>query len=236
MEIFIKIFIILIVSGLFSHSIKAQNNKDKSFNDKLTFSVTSALSITTLSGKHPTVIKGVFSTTIETISGQLSPIYLGAGLDYKFNKKTYLQLDLVLKSIGGQITERVYLYNEIGKVMDHNSYNYKQTYISLPITAKFIIKDRFYFDMGVYSSVLLFANKYMHWHNIERPTTNNIKPFDYGLIIGTGISFHHLHLGFQYTYGLHNILKHQDWTMHNVSYQIILRANIWSLKTNKSAL
>lgn len=222
--------------GLFPYKLDAQSIEKTDFKDKLVFNISSSLSYATISGDFPPTQKGIFRSDEVQIEPVVKPFNIGVGLAYYIEDNLHLQFDLIFTNKGASIFKTTLLYNEIGKVKLRESNTYNLAYISLPFTSKFIIKNRFYLDFGGYTSILLAAHIYNSWYDSDKLIAEEIRRFDYGLIIGTGVSFHSLHIGFQYSHGFFNILNHQTWTMHNVSYQIILRANIWPLKTNKSAL
>ncbi len=103
------------------------------------------------------------------------------------------------------------LYSTKGSVAQYTSgflnqeVKYNLNYIDLPVFAVFKLGDTGEIHLGGYASYLLNANisyKGDLANGVDEIDKDNLKSYDYGLLVGLGINFGNVQVGARYNYGL----------------------------------
>ncbi len=204
----------------------AQEEKKDKYKNAVTFGLIHSMNSTTLHGDFPD--DNFANSILETNVINRFAIDLGITVDYYFSQKLSLQLDAIYSSMGGRIVKNSTVYNEIGKFEATESNKLSLNYIKFPVTFNYYPKNIFYLNAGGYAGTLLSKREGDSRWDDEDLNEYDINNFDAGIVAGFGLNTEIVKLGFQYSYGLMDIMEDDDLDIHNGVFQFVVRWKFYS--------
>ena len=222
-----KIRAVLLLSiFVFGTNTYAQEDADNDYANAITFGLVHSLNLASMTGTLPsTNVSNLNSKT--TMYAPRVTFDVGMTMDYYINKKLSVQMDLVYSYLGTKLVTKTNIYNEVGIVKKESYSRYTTSYFKLPLTINFYPVKGIYANAGGYFSSLISASQYEHWYD-NGNTIDDISPLDYGVIAGVGFNTPVVKVGFQYSYGLYDIINNDDYNLHHSVFQLILRWKFYS--------
>ena len=218
----------LFSSLLYCNSIVAQDKyNDDIYKGALTFGLVNSFNLTSIVGSFPDIQTSNISQTT-TASLPRFTFDIGITSDFYFNKKLSLQVDAVYTYNGAHFNSHKTIYNEIGKVESDEQFTYATSYFKFPISLVYYPKEQLYLSGGGYIAPLKNARRYTHWYNGSSNPLVNVSSLDYGLVFGLGFNFRAVKIGFQYNYGLSNMINDGTHNLHHSDYQVVFRWKLFS--------
>lgn len=200
----------------------AQNQNSDLYKGAFTFGLVHSFNLTTVVGSFPDISN---STVVQTthMSAPRFTFDIGMTSDLYLNKNLSIQFDAVYTFSGAHFTNSKTVYNEIGKAETSEWFTYATSYFKFPIALVLYPNENIYLSGGGYIAPLLSSRRYNYWYDFNSQPLTNVAKVDYGIIFGMGFNFSFVKVGFQYSYGLSNMMSEDQFDLHHSDFQIIAR-------------
>jgi len=223
----VKISLLIIVSVLFLNTNTfGQGSESSDYQGSVTFGLTHSFHFTTITGQFPSLNLGNRQTSISTAAPRFT-FSIGMTADYYVSSKFSVQFDFLYTYIGAHLVSKTFLYNEVGVIENREYYTYAMDYFKFPLTLNYYPMPKLYVNGGGYFATLISSSKYNHWFDSREPI-DNIKPFDYGLVVGFGFNTKYAKFGFQYSYGFNNFIDNPKYNLHHNVFELTVRWKFYS--------
>jgi len=219
---FIKNILIVVLIFTLNSSISAQSKEDEVYAGATSFGLYHSFNLTTIVGSFPE-IKSMNITQETNLTSPRLTFDLGMTMDYYIAKQLSVQMDLLFTYSGGHFITTRTIYNEVGKIEQDEWFTYATSYFQMPMAIVFYPKEQIYFSGGAYVGALIHSQKYHVWYDNTSQPIKDINNFDYGLSIGAGFNLSFLKVGFQYSYGLADIISNTNYNLHHSDYKLVFR-------------
>ncbi len=207
-------------------SIFAQEAEKDKYKNAVTFGLIHSVNTTTLHGDFPD--QKFPNSSVNTNVINRFTVDLGITVDYYLSQKLSLQFDAIYSAMGGRIVKTNTLYNEIGKFESDQSNKLSLNYIKFPLTVNIYPRDIFYLNAGGYAATLLSKREGTSRWDDKDLNEYDVNNFDAGIVAGFGLNTDIVKLGFQYSYGLTNMVSNDDLDLHNGVFQFVVRWKFYS--------
>ena len=185
----------------FSMSLKAQDVKGDTTNNKLSFGIHSSLSMSTLGGDLPSFNARNIKIEVSKYKPQVW-FSLGVYGEYMYTKAVGISVGLQYVKMGSNFKQDNYVYTDLGTVMSSEQLNFELNYVYMPLLINFYLPKRFYIEVGAYSSALITANKGSRTNDPDAYKINYAEYNDVGVIAGFGYYTNRGKIGVRYSLGL----------------------------------
>jgi len=205
-----------------STQIVAQNKHKDAYADAFEFGLYHSFNLTTIVGSFP----DINTANVKQKTSLTSPRFtfdLGMSVDYYLNKQFSLQFDALFTYNGGHFINTRSIYNEVGRIEHNEWYTYSMSYFQFPLSVVFYPKEQLYISGGAYIGTLIHSQKYHYWFETGTQPIADINPLDYGLQFGMGFNMSFVKIGFQYSYGLADIITNSSYNLHHSDYKLVVR-------------
>ena len=215
-----------------STQIKAQNNQNDAYKNAFEFGLYHSFNLTTITGTFPDI--NTANIVQETsLSSPRFTFDVGMTLDYYINKRFSLQIDALYTYNGGHFVSTRTIYNEVGKIEHSEWFTYSMSYFQFPLALVVYPTEQLYLSGGAYAGTLIHSQKYYHWYEPGSQPIKDLNSFDYGLQFGLGFNMSYLKVGFQYSYGLADMINNSSYNLHHSDYKLVVRWKFFSDIRNK---
>jgi len=221
----IRLLIYSILLTIYSSSLHAQNIKDTTNASNWTFGIQGGFNLVNLEGELPNIENENIEVQIREIDN-LFTASIGVVAECHFANNVSMQLSLLYIRTGGNIEEYSYIKNEIGIIEVYQNYNYNLDYFTIPILARYYIKNIVYVEGGAYFSFLFSSSSSRNSMFEEDYNILETKVFDAGATAGIGFVLSPWKIGFRYNYGLLPSVSYEDNNLKNRVVQLYFALNI----------
>jgi hypothetical protein len=219
---FIKSLLIVVLILTLNSSISGQSKESEVYTGAITFGLYHSFNLTTITGSFPELK----SMNLKQETKLTSPRFtfdVGMTMDYYIAKQLSVQMDLLFTYSGGHFISTRTIYNEVGKIEQDEWFTYATSYFQMPLAIVFYPKEQIYFSGGGYIATLIHSHKYHVWYDNTSQPIKDINNFDYGLSVGAGFNMSYVKIGFQYNYGIANIINNSNYNLHHSDYKLVIR-------------
>ena len=211
---------------------KSESSSEDINKNGITFGLAHSMHFTTITGDFPSKDFANLKSDISTSSPRFT-FGIGMTIDYHFNKLFSLQLDFLYMYAGSHLIQKTTIYNEVGIIENKKYYTYAMNYFKFPLTLNLYPIPLLYVNGGGYFAPLISSSKYDHWYDNREPI-EDIRPFDYGFVVGMGLNLKYVKLGFQYSYGIGSFVDSKSFDIHHNVFELTARWKFYSDIRNRS--
>jgi len=218
---------------LLSTQIKAQNKQNNAYTNAFEFGLYHSFNLTSIIGTFPDINTANIAQETNLTSPRLT-FDLGMTVNYYIDHRFSLQFDALYTYNGGHFISTRYIYNEVGRIEHSEWFTYSMSYFQFPFALVFYPTEQLYLSGGAYAGTLIHSQKYYHWFESGSQPIKDINSFDYGLQVGFGFNLSIVKIGFQYSYGLADIINNSSYNLHHSDYKFVVRWKFFSdIRKNK---
>ncbi|MCK5857292.1 MAG: outer membrane beta-barrel protein [Bacteroidales bacterium] len=217
-----KSFLLAFLLFALNSNLRAQSNKDEIYKNAINFGLYHSFNLTTVVGDFPDI--ETLNIRQETkLSSPRFTFDIGMTMDYHINKLISMQFDALFTYNGGHFASTRTIYNEVGKVEQNEWFTLSTSYFQFPISMVVYPQEQLYFSAGAYIATLVHSQRYHYWYESNTSAIKDINNFDYGLVFGMGFNMSFVKVGFQYSYGLSDMIHSSDYNLHHSDYKLVVR-------------